>query len=266
MPKGRRPIPPAPPPSPADDAADAIPDFDPVPLRGRSDGWTPDRQIDFIEALAATGCVTQAAESVGMNRVAAYRLRGDPRAASFRAAWGWALEHAVAQLSDAVTSRAIHGVARPVFFQGKQVGERRYYDERLAMFLLRYRDPMRYGAWIDQVTSASRHPEATTLGFLDAMIALSDDAHAEAFGDPPAGRRPMSPGSRCVMPDTPEEAHEKLVAENDRLRQDRGKEADRADDAEFDLAQLRASIAAARRADAAAGGQTGGEGANPGGT
>ncbi len=239
-----------------------MPDFDPVPLRERSDGWSPDRQIDFIEALAATGCVTQAAESVGMNRVAAYRLRGDPRAASFRAAWGWALEHAVAQLSDAVTSRAIHGVARPVFYQGQQVGERRYYDERLAMFLLRYRDPMRYGAWIDKVKSVSRHPEAATLGFLDSMIALSDDAHAEAFGDPPAGRRPMSPGARCVMPDTPEEAHEKLVAENDRIRQDRGKEATRADDAESDLAELRAAVATGR----AATGETGGEGANPGGT
>ncbi|UZK68446.1 hypothetical protein OKW76_10265 [Sphingomonas sp. S1-29] len=68
------------------------------------------------------------------------------------------------------------------------------------------------------------------------------------------------------MPDTPEEAHEKLVAENDRLRQDRGKEAERADDAEFDLAELRASIAAASQAGAAAGGSAGGEGANPGGT
>ncbi|UUL81889.1 hypothetical protein [Sphingomonas qomolangmaensis] len=263
MPRSRRPIPPAP---PADDAANAMPDFDPVPLRERSDGWTPDRQIEFIEALAATGCVAQAAESVGMNRVAAYRLRGDPRAASFRAAWRWALEHAVGQLSDAVTSRAIHGVARPVFFQGKQVGERRYYDERLAMFLLRYRDPMRYGAWIDKVKSASRHPEANTLGLFDAMIALCDDAHLEQFGDPPARRRPMSPGSRCVMPDTPEEAHEKLVAENDRLRQDWGKEAERADDAEFDLAELRASIAAASQAGAAADGSAGPEGANPGGT
>jgi hypothetical protein len=33
-----------------------LPDFAPVPLRYRHDGWTPERQRGFIEALAATRC------------------------------------------------------------------------------------------------------------------------------------------------------------------------------------------------------------------
>ena len=47
-------------------------------------------------------------------------------------------------VEDEAWSRALNGVARPVFYQGEQVGEYRHYDERLTMFLLRYRRPHRY--------------------------------------------------------------------------------------------------------------------------
>ena len=47
-------------------------------------------------------------------------------------------------------SRALHGVPRPIFYKGEQVGEWRHYDERLTMFLLRTRRPDRYGRWIEQ--------------------------------------------------------------------------------------------------------------------
>ena len=41
-------------------------------------------------------------------------------------------------------SRWIKGVSRPIFYKGEQVGEWREHDERLGMFLLRYRRPQRY--------------------------------------------------------------------------------------------------------------------------
>ena len=37
-----------------------------------------------------------------------------------------------------------------MFYKGEQVGERRYFDERLTMFLLRLRDPARFGTWRDR--------------------------------------------------------------------------------------------------------------------
>lgn len=44
-----------------------LPDFDPVPrMRARHDGWTPERQKAFIEALADTGSVSRAAAMVNM--------------------------------------------------------------------------------------------------------------------------------------------------------------------------------------------------------
>jgi len=77
-------------------------------------------------------------------------LRRRPDAAAFREAWDAALDVGVARLSDAAMARALHGVATPVFYQGEQIGERRRFDEKLTMFLLRYRDPRRYGAWNDR--------------------------------------------------------------------------------------------------------------------
>jgi len=136
---------------PDDPGHDPVLDFLPVGVRYRYDGWTPDKQAEFIGRLADCGCVEEAARSVGMSRNSAYALRRRPDAAAFRLAWDAAMEQAVARLSDAAMARAINGVAVPIFQGGEQVGERRHFDERLTMFLLRYRDPARYGQWLDRI-------------------------------------------------------------------------------------------------------------------
>lgn len=138
------------------------PDFTPVPVRYRYDGWVPDKQREFIELLADCGCVDEAARAVGMSRATAYALRRRPDAQAFRLAWDAALDAAVARLNDAALARAINGVPVPIFHGGEQVGERRHYNERLTMFLLRYRDPVRYGKWLDTM-EASQPSEGPTL-------------------------------------------------------------------------------------------------------
>jgi hypothetical protein len=143
--------------------------FEPVLLRYRYDGWTPDKQRDFIEALADCGCVDEAARAVGMHRSSAYALRRRPDAQAFRLAWEAAADYSVARLADAAMSRAINGVAVPIFHNGEQVGERRHFDERLTMFLLRYRDPVHYGRWLDR-QSARQHQEGR-IGILFIRIA-----------------------------------------------------------------------------------------------
>jgi len=125
---------------PAPEPAD-LPPFDPVPTRARHDGWTPARQRAFVAALVQTANVAEAAAAVGMSRHSAYRLRARPDAAGFAAAWDAALAAGVEQLEEAAIGRAIHGTARPVFYGGQLVGERRYYNDRLAMLILRARDP-----------------------------------------------------------------------------------------------------------------------------
>lgn len=73
--------------SPDASSADAaVPDFTPVPLRYRHDGWTPERQRDYVAALARTGHAGKAARAVGMTEQSAAKLRRRPDAASFDAA------------------------------------------------------------------------------------------------------------------------------------------------------------------------------------
>jgi hypothetical protein len=128
------------------EARDPVPDFDPVPRRHRCDGWTPDRQRAFINALAELGSVSRAAKRINMSPEGAYYLRRQPGAETFRAAWNAALDHGVQRLTDIAIDRATDGVPVPIFWRGEQVGEKRRYNDRLLMFILRHHQPERYGA------------------------------------------------------------------------------------------------------------------------
>lgn len=175
---------PADPPDEAEDSSR----FGPVPVRYRHDGWTPDRQLEFIEALAECGCIDEACKTVGMRRASAYALRRRPDAQAFRLAWEAAANVAVTRLSDAAMSRAINGVPVPIFHQGEQVGERRHFDERLTMFLLRCRDPVRYGKWLDR-TEWRQHQDGPAGIFhlrLSRMLRAAWRAYSAALRGEPA--------------------------------------------------------------------------------
>ena len=57
----------------------------------RRDGWTPRRQLAFLETLARTRSVSAAAKSAGMSREGAYRLRRREGGGLFAAAWDRAM-------------------------------------------------------------------------------------------------------------------------------------------------------------------------------
>jgi hypothetical protein len=80
-----------------------IPPFVPVPVRGRGDGWTVERQGQFIGWLAETGSVAEAARQVGLSRTAAYRLRARREAESFAHAWDRVLALRAAAAGERVT-------------------------------------------------------------------------------------------------------------------------------------------------------------------
>ena len=67
--------------------------FTPVPLRRRADGWSPDLQLRFIQALSRGLTPGEAARSVGKNRQNAYALRKREGAESFAAAWDSVVAH-----------------------------------------------------------------------------------------------------------------------------------------------------------------------------
>ncbi|MDC8753504.1 hypothetical protein OIK40_02470 [Erythrobacter sp. sf7] len=125
--------------------AGELPPFTPVPRQyARHDGWTLERQIAFIEALADTGSVEAAAKAVNMSQSGAYHLRRQPEAESFRNAWAAALDLGVRRIEDVVMDRALNGVEEPLYSYGKLIGTRRKYNDRLLMFILRNRAPDRF--------------------------------------------------------------------------------------------------------------------------
>ncbi|MGH6649634.1 MAG: hypothetical protein ACREB7_00745 [Sphingopyxis sp.] len=85
--------------------------FAPVPQqRHRADGWTPETQARFINALEAMGSVGKAARAVGIGRASAYRLRDRPGSASFAAAWDRAIAMGRTLQYSIAIDRAINGV------------------------------------------------------------------------------------------------------------------------------------------------------------
>ena len=91
-------------------------DFTPVEQKvKRVDGWTPQRQRDFILALSATGSKRRAAAAIGMAAFGIDQLMKKPEAESFALAFDRAM--AIAAASDASSRAArlehIKGAAPP---------------------------------------------------------------------------------------------------------------------------------------------------------
>lgn len=183
-----------------DDAEPEAPDLDahgydpaayrwvPVLRKPRRDGWTPQRQVDFIRALADTGIVEQAAREVGMSIGSCYRLRNAPEGTAFAAAWETALLHAARRLADVAFERAINGSDEPVFDKdGQRVGRRMRQNDRLLMFLLRGYMPERFRyAHRDLRTADEPPPPPPALPLDEAMARL-------APVEPPAPHLLLSP-------------------------------------------------------------------------
>lgn len=104
--------------------------------RVRHDGWTAERQREFLTVLAETGSVSQACRDAGVSSRSAYRLRQHPDAAAFAAAWDQALRLAVLRLTSIAYERAINGTVREYWRNGELVAETRTPSDRLMVFLL----------------------------------------------------------------------------------------------------------------------------------
>lgn len=111
--------------------------FTPVPMqRKRRSGWTPERQALFIESLATCGSVTLAARSVRMSARSAYALLDKVGSDSFAKAWDQAVMMGIDALRGAVMKRALEGGWVPVTRNGRVVGRRFRYFDRLACSVL----------------------------------------------------------------------------------------------------------------------------------
>jgi hypothetical protein len=172
------------------------PSFDPAPLRYRSDGWTPQRQRAFVEALADCGIIRQAAAEVGMSEQSVSRLRRRPDARAFDIACDAAQRIGSRRLFSIAFERGVEGTVRRHYFRGEVVGEERVYDNKLLVHLLGKIGP------VLEPTPAIAAVEQDWNGWMDAI---------ERGAPPPIEAAPAPPS---LEPEAPaEEADEWSGAE-----------------------------------------------------
>jgi hypothetical protein len=110
--------------------------FNPVPVRYRRDGWTPEKQREFVEALADTGLIREAAARVGMTEQSVSRLRRRADARAFDLACEAVIRPGARRLHAIAWERAIEGTIRRHYYHGELKAEERVHDNRLLVYLL----------------------------------------------------------------------------------------------------------------------------------
>ena len=110
--------------------------FDPIPLRYRRDGLTPEKQRAYVEALADCGVAREAAARIQVSEQAVNRARRRADAKSFDLACEGAVRFAARQVRSIAFERAIEGTIRRHYYHGELKSEERVYDNRLLIYLL----------------------------------------------------------------------------------------------------------------------------------
>jgi len=96
----------------------------------------------FLAQFAAIGNVSLSAQLVGIHRSTPYAEAKDNP--TFAAAWEEARETSADVLESEARRRAVEGVERPVFQNGKLVGHVQEYSDTLLIFLLKGERPAKY--------------------------------------------------------------------------------------------------------------------------
>ena len=153
----------------------------PAPAQGaRHDGWTPDRQRGFCEAIAEGETVAVACARVGMAVSSAYALRRRATGATFALAWDGARLLGRERLGDALHERAIAGVTETIERPDGSVVTRHRYDNRLATMML-HRADRQAAAQDGAAGQAARLVAAEFDAFLDLLDREAGPARAGLF-------------------------------------------------------------------------------------
>ncbi len=178
--------------------------FTPADLRARHDGWTPEKQVAFVEALADTGIIRAAAARVKMTPQSVSRLRRRKDARAFDLACRTAEQIGRRGIVSVAWERAIEGTIRRHYFHGELKSEERVYSERLLIALLNRLPPdpqedkqaetieQNWDDWMDAIAEgrdapATPEPEAEpTLAPEDAKV-WEDEDELLTDAPPPPG-------------------------------------------------------------------------------
>lgn len=173
--------------------------FKPAPGTTRHEGWTPEKQRTFLEALSEGRTVIQACEIVGLSKQSAYALRGSARGASFALGWDAAVIKARDALADELMERAMRG-QREKIDDGSRLITRHRFDNRLAFSMLGRLDRMADSQKVPAAAAAARLVACDFAQYLDLVERDAGPARAGVFlgarlpaGAEPAGEDDLAP-------------------------------------------------------------------------
>jgi hypothetical protein len=150
----------------------------------RSDGWTRLKQVQFLDVLSYTGCVTEAARAVGMSTQSAYRFRHQERGIAVHFGWMAALLMARHQIADRLFDQALNGVETRTRTEQDQYSDgdiriRTTTNPRLSLGLL------------DRLERFASMDEGVPDRILAQMIAQDFDSYIDALACTPMGGERM---------------------------------------------------------------------------
>ena len=163
----------------------------------RYDGWTPDRQRTFLEAIAEGHTVFTACVKVGMAVSSAYALRRRAAGAGF--ALGWRAANLIARdkVADTLLARAIDGQVETLTRQNGDTVTRHRFDNRLASTMLARLDRFADREAGEATHQAARLVAAEFDGFLDLIDRDEGPARTRAVPRRADRRRCGRRRSRC---------------------------------------------------------------------
>jgi len=129
----------------------------------------------FTSALQKTRHVGQACAVAGVGRRTAYHHKADYP--DFAEDWDCAIQCNIDDLEASAMRRAIEGYTRGVYSRGEKIGEDRYYETALTIFMLKCQRPERYNIDNQQEGSLTADQTAAAVrGAIEAMRATIPSA------------------------------------------------------------------------------------------
>ena len=95
------------------------------------------KRARFLKGLRSGLSIAAAADLAGVARRTVYYRR--ERDDGFATDWDAAIEDGTDRLEDEAYRRALEGIEKPVFYQGKPIGRIRDYSDSLLIFMLKAR-------------------------------------------------------------------------------------------------------------------------------
>lgn len=160
-------------------AINAHPDLN--PRTERTDGWTAERERDFLSAIAEGHRVEAACRIVGMSHQSAYAFRRRAAGATFALGWQAASLLARNKIADVLVARALDGQVDTYTRADGETITRHRYDNRLATTILARLDRHAEALANDGTHHAARLVAQEFDAFLDLVERGEGPARAGLF-------------------------------------------------------------------------------------